>query len=308
MKKAMIHRRTMSRDDRVFDFFLYAIILLLTLVCVYPLYFTIIASISDPHAVYTGKVGLLPVGFSLEAYTTMLQNDAIWRGYGNTIFYTVGGTLLNLFLTIPCAYALSRKQMYGRTVITWIFLFTMYFGGGMIPTYILFKNLELINTPWIMILVGGVSIYNVVVTRVFFQNSIPESLYEAARIDGANELKIFWRLVLPLSGPIFAVMALFYAVSHWNSYFDAMIYLTKTKYQPLSLVLRRILILNETAYEQAMLSDSSAEAMALAAKQAYTAATMKYSLVFVASFPMLVAYPFVQKFFVKGVMIGSLKG
>lgn len=308
MKKASATIRRVSADDAIFALIVNALVALIALICLYPLYYTIIASLSDPYAVYSGKVAFMPVGISIEAYTLVAANPDIWLGYMNSIFYTVGGTLFNLILTIPCAYALSKKRMFGRAAITGIILFTMYFSGGMVPTYILYKQMRLINTPWIMILVGGVSVYNIVVTRVYFQNNVPESLFEAARIDGSNELGVFFRIVLPLSGPIFAVMALYYAVGHWNGYFNAMIYLTKTKYQPLALVLRRILILNETAAEELMSSDASSEAITAAAKRAYAAATMKYSLVFIASAPMLIVYPFVQKFFVKGIMIGSLKG
>ena len=190
-----------------------------------------------------------------------------------------------------------------------LFIITMYFGGGMIPTYILFQKLNLINTPWIMIINGGLSVYNVVVTRTYFQNNIPESLFEAARIDGASEFRIFLKLVLPLSASILAVITLYYAVGHWSSYFSAMIYITDMDLHPLQVVLRRILILNESAYQDALLSaDATAEMLQSAEKQAHLATTMKYALVFIASAPVLAIYPFIQKYFVKGMMIGSLKG
>ena len=312
MKSKIIQKRgglaRYSWNDRIFLAVVYSVVILVTLICLYPLYFTIIASFSDAHAVYTGKVNLLPKGFTVEAYELVLKNSSIWRGYANTIFYTVVGTMLNLILTIPSAYALSKKKMFGRSFLMTLFIITMYFGGGMIPTYILFHNLHLINTRWIMILCNGLSLYNLVVARTYFQNSIPETLFEAARIDGANEFLIFMKLVIPLSAPIIAVITLYYAVSHWSSYFNAMIYITDTDLHPLQVVLRRILILNESAYEDMLSSDVSAELIANAAKQSYMAVTMKYALVFIGSLPMLIAYPFIQKFFVKGIMVGSLKG
>ena len=306
-KKNVIHA---SMDDKVFKLIVGFLLLLISLICAYPLYYTIIASISDPYAVYTGKLTLWPVGITLEGYEKVFTNGDIWVGYRNTALYTVTGTLFNLILTIPAAYALSKKRMFGYNIINSLFLITMYFGGGMIPTYILMKDLKLINNPVVIILASGISVYNMVVTRVYFQNNIPETLYEAARLDGCNELRIFWRIVIPLSGPIVAVMALYYAVGHWNGYFDAMMYLTKTKYQPLSLVLRRILILNQNAAKRVLESGGSMSAQEIedAERSAYIATVMKFSLVFIGSAPMLIAYPFVQKYFVKGVMIGSLKG
>jgi len=298
-----------SLGDKVFLIIVYSVLILIAFLCLYPLYFTVIASLSDPYEVYRGKVNLFPKGFTLEAYTLVFQNRMIWRGYANTVFYTVAGTAFNLLLTIPAAYALSKKRMLGRSFVSTLFLITMYFSGGMIPTYILMNELNLVNTPWIMILSGGLSVYNVVVARTYFQNSIPETLYEAARIDGAGEFRIFLKLVIPLSAPIIAVIALYYAVAHWSSYFDAMIYITDADLHPLQVVLRRILILNEAAYEDAVSSgDATQEMIQDAARQAEMALVMKFSLVFIASAPMLAAYPFIQKFFVKGIMVGSLKG
>ena len=294
--------------DKLMTFAVYLITILVALVCFYPLYFTVIASFSDPYAVYTGKIGFLPIGFTIEAYQEVMKNSQIWTGYFNTITYTLFGTAFNLVLTIPGAYALSKQRMFGRGFLMMIFVFTMYFSGGMVPTYIMYKNLDLINTRLILCVVGGVSVYNLIVTRTYFQNSISEELYEAARIDGASEMRIFWSFALPLAGPIIAVIALYYAVSHWSSYFNALLYVTKTSYQPLQLVLRRILIMNENAFAEAMEADVSEEALAAALRRTYLATTMKYALVFIASAPMLAAYPFVQKFFVKGVMVGSLKG
>lgn len=292
----------------IFDFFVIAVLVLLTFAIAYPIYYTIIASFSDHQAVATGQVNLVPVGFQLTAYQAVFENDQIWQGYLNTIIYTVGGTAFNLFLTIPAAYAMSKKQMLGHGALTWYFLITMYFSGGMIPTYLLYRYLNLINNPLIMIISGGLSIYNMIVTRTYYQNSIPDSLYEAGRIDGSSEIGIFFKIALPLSMPIIAVMCLYYAVGHWNGYFTALMYLTKTKYQPLALVLRRILIMNETALDEAVGAALDPNLIANAAARANLVVTMKYALVIIASLPMLILYPFIQKYFVKGVMIGSVKG
>ena len=306
-QKKISNRTKESFTDKIFLVVAYTILLTLAFCCLYPLYFTVIASVSDAYNVYRGEVFLLPKGFTVEAYTLVFQNKEIWTGYANTIYYTVMGTALNLLLTIPTAYALSRKRMLGRTFLMYIFLFTMYFSGGMIPTYLLYKNLDLINTRWVLILHGGISVYNVIVTRTYFQNNIPEDLFEAARIDGSNEFGIFFRIVLQLSGPILAVIALYYAVSHWSSYFSAMIYTSDVAIQPLQVVLRRILILNQSDFVDAVESGDP-ELIANAEKRQHMALTMKYSLVFIASAPMLIAYPFVQKHFVKGMMVGSVKG
>lgn len=291
-----------------FDLVNILLLLFLTFLVAYPIYYTVIASFSDSTAVATGKVSFLPVGFQTTAYRAVFENSQIWDGYLNTILYTVGGTMFNLFLTIPAAYAMSKKQMFGHGVLTWYFLITMYFSGGMIPTYILNKSLGLVNNPWIMVIAGGISIYNMIVTRTYYQNSIPDSLYEAGRIDGSSEIGIFFRIALPLSMPIIAVMCLYYAVGHWNGYFTALIYLTKTKFQPLALVLRRILIMNEAALDEAVGADLDPNLIANAAARANLVVVMKYSLVMIASLPMLILYPFIQKYFVKGVMIGSVKG
>lgn len=302
-------RSKLSWDDKIFMIVVYAVLAVIMLACLYPMYYTVIASLSDPYAVYTGKVSIWVEGFSTKAYEFLFENSTIWRGYANSIFYTFFGTLFNLFLTVPAAYALSKKRMFGHGAFTTFFLISMYFGGGMIPYYLLLKNLNLLNTPYVLIITGGVSVYNMIVTRTYFQNNIPDTLCEAARIDGASELSIFFRIALPLSMPIIAVITLYYAVGHWNSYFNGMIYVTDTDLQPLQVVLRRILILNEAAYEEAMASDAGdAALMQDMAYRSYIAVAMKYAVVFISSLPMLMIYPLVQKHFVKGVMVGSLKG
>jgi len=297
-----------STQDKIFDICNIIFMLLILFLMLYPLWFTVIVSFSDPLAVGAGDVWIVPVKPTLEAYQNVFKNDDIWTGYRNTIFYTVLGTSFNIFLTIPAAYVLSKKNLVGRNFLSWLFLFTMYFGGGLVPTYLLYKNLGLVNTRWILIIAGGLSVYNMIVTRIFFQTSIPEDIYESARIDGASNFCQFFKIALPLAKSIIAVMVLFYGVSHWNSYFNALIYTTKEELAPLQLVLRRILILNEDVMKDIMSGNISGDQMMDALRQSQLAETMKYALIFIASAPLLVAYPFVQKYFVKGVMIGSLKG
>ncbi|WP_257208674.1 carbohydrate ABC transporter permease [Bacillus sp. AFS031507] len=290
-----------SKEDKVFDiinFFLVAIILLLV---VYPLYFIVIASISDPNMIYEGKVWLLPKELTLEGYQRIFGDSKIWLGYKNSIMYTVVGTIVNVSFTLMAAYALSRKDLYGRNVIMFLFLMTMFFSGGLIPTYLVVKNLGLLNTMWALILPKAVAVWNVIVAKTFFESSIPGELLEAAKIDGCSDAKFFWKIVLPLSKPIVAVMVLFYAVGHWNSYFDALIYLNNENLYPLQLILRNILIQNQAS--TMMISDLDS----LAAKQRVSE-LIKYGVIIVASIPLLIVYPFVQKYFVKGVMIGGIKG
>ena len=237
------------------------------------------------------------------AYERLLEYSPIWVGYRNVIFYTVVGTALNVVMTICAAYPLSRSDFVGRKVILYILMFTMYFGGGLIPGYINVRNLGLVNTPWAMIIPGACSVYNVLITRTFFRTSIPSSLFEAARLDGANSLQYLVRIVLPLSKAIIAVISLYYAVGHWNDYYTALIYLRDRELLPLQSALRDILMTTqlENGFNQMM---SRGEADVNLAKMAQV---MKYSCIIVSTVPVLVAYPFVQKYFVKGVMIGSIK-
>ncbi|MBQ3080397.1 MAG: carbohydrate ABC transporter permease [Clostridia bacterium] len=298
-----------SRNDVIFSVVNKLAIFLLTLVIIYPLFFIIIASISDPYQVSLGNVLFFPKGFTLEAYRNVFEEKDIWIGYRNSLVYLLAGTSYNLLLTIPAAYVLSKKNLPLRDAISWFFFITMYFGGGLVPTYILMRDLKLLNTPWVLIVGMGVSCYNLIVTRQFFSSSIPDELYEAGKIDGANDYVMFARIALPLSKPIIAIMALYYGIGHWNSYYNALIYVQKNEFFPLQLVLRNILILNQTAnsaieYSSAM----EGEALLEAARRTYMANAMKYALIFISSAPMLIAYPFVQRFFVKGVMIGSVKG
>ncbi|MBE5869614.1 MAG: carbohydrate ABC transporter permease [Lachnospiraceae bacterium] len=294
-----------------FDIVNYVIMIAILIIIAYPIYFTIIASFSEPSAVATNKVSLWPVGFNLKAYEHVFRYKPIWTGYANSIFYTTCGTLFSLFMTIPAAYAMSKKKLPLKGLATLFFAFTMYFGGGTIPTYVQVRNMHLLDTRIILVIMGAFGVYNMIMTRAYFSNNISESLYEAAEIDGSGELRKFFAIALPLSKPIIAVMTLYYAVGHWNSYFSAMLYTSSPELKPLQLVLRDVLILNQKATDPALLADQMAnggvDAVKLAVEQANMAYAMKFSVVFIASAPMLAMYPFVQKYFVKGAMIGSVK-
>ena len=294
-----------SKGDIVFGVINYILLLAIMVITIYPLYFIIIASVSNAHSVALGEVWFWPKGFNLNAYIDVFKEKSIWTGYLNTIVYTALGTLINLAVTIPCAYALAKKRLIGRNVIMGIFIFTMYFSGGMVPGYLLVKNLGMLDTIWAMIIPGAVSVYNMIITRTFFASSIPEELYEAAKIDGSSEFRAFFTIALPLSAAIIAVMALYYGVGHWNEYFNALIYMSNQDKFPLQLVLRNILIMNQNINMTQSMTAEQAEYMA---QQAQLAEAMKYAVIFIASFPVLAAYPFVQKYFVKGVMIGAVKG
>ena len=292
--------------DRAFNIIINLLVVLMCLITLYPLWFVMIASISDPYTLARGEIFILPKQITLEGYQYMLQNHTIWRGYFNSLYITVFGTLFNLVLCVPAAYSLSRKNLFAKKFTTWFFLFTMYFSGGMIPGYLLVKSVGLLNRPYTMIFLNGISIYNLIVTRTFFQNSIPGELYESARIDGAGEFSVFFKIALPLAKPIIAVMTLFFGVARWNDYFSAMIHLSNSKYFPLQVVLRNILITAQQAIMDT--SNMDADEAEAARRTAYIAESMKYALIIISSAPLLVAYPFVQKYFTKGVMIGAVKG
>jgi len=295
-----------SRSDKIFNVVNVSIMILVLIIELYPLIFVVSASISNPDLVNRGEVWLLPKDISFEGYIRVFRDKEIWTGYRNTVFYTVLGTIINLFVTLPAAYSLSRKDFYGRNFFTAIFTFTMFFSGGLIPTYLIIKGLGLRDTIWAMLLPGAASMYNIIVTRTFFQSNIPNELREAAEIDGCSNTRLFLTIVLPLSTPIIAVMALFYGVGHWNSYFSALIYLSKRELYPLQLFLREILILNEMSTE--MLMNATGEEIEALAKQAKIADMIKYAIIIVSSAPVLMAYPFIQKYFVKGIMVGAIKG
>lgn len=292
-----------SSFDHVFDIVNHILLVLFFLIVLYPLIYVLSSSFSDAKSVVAGKVWLWPVGFTLNGYKAIFNHSLIMSGFANSILYAVTGTLINLFMTVIAAYPLSRKDFFGKNIFMFLFVFTMLFNGGLIPNYILIKQLTMINTIWALIIPGALSAWNVIVTRTYFQNTIPGELLEAAQIDGCNDLRFVWKIVLPLSKPIIAVMGLFYAVGHWNAYFNAMIYISNARLFPLQVILRDILISNQVTSE--MLRYMNMDDLQ---QRLNTFELLKYSLIIVASVPVLVIYPFVQKYFVKGIMIGSLKG
>ena len=296
-----------SKLNRItlYDVLIALIVVMITVLVVYPLYYTVIASFSDPNEVYAGNTFVWIKGFTVDAYRNILKEKEIWVGYRNTIFYTLTGTLYNLFLTIPAAYVMTKKDLPFRGFISWFFFLTMYVSGGMIPGYFLVKSLGLINNPLVMIVGAGVSCYNLIVTRQYFSTSIPSDLYEAAYIDGADDGRCFVRIALPLAKPIVAVMALYYGVGRWNDYYTGLLYIYKSKYFSLQQVLNKILNSNlELKIDDGMDSDMIAYAL----RQYHAAQGMKYSIIFIGCLPLLIAYPFLQKYFAKGIMIGSAKG
>lgn len=287
--------------DRLFLLGIYIFLTLLMLAVLYPLLYIISSSLSSPRAVVSGQVWLLPVEFSLKAYKSIFHSSQLMYGYYNTIIYTVIGTMINLLFTVLLAYPLSVKSFYGRNLVMVLMMITMFFSGGLIPTYLLVKDLDMLDTRWAMWLPGAFSVFQVIVARTFFQSSIPSEMSEAAQIDGCGDTRYLVSIVLPLSKPILAVLTLMYAVGHWNAYFDALIYLRSENLFPLQYVLRNLLILN--ASDPEMLANTAQKIREQGFEQA-----LKYALIVVASVPVLIMYPFVQKHFVKGVMIGSLKG
>lgn len=290
----------LSGSDLVYYVIVNIVLLTITLTVLYPLIFIIAASFSSPSAVSNGKVFLWPVDFSLEGYNAVFKSKHIGSGYFNTFFYTIVGTAINVTMTMIAAYPLARKKLPLRGVITFLFAFTMLFSGGMIPDYILMLNLKMINTRWALIIPGAISVYNMIIARTFIQN-IPNELLEAAQIDGCSDTYYFFRVVLPLSKAIIAVLTLYYAVGHWNSYFSAFLYLTNRKLYPLQIVLREILVANSISMDEIVDPET------MNAKQGL-ADLLKYSLIIVSSVPVIILYPFIQKYFIKGIMIGSLKG
>lgn len=290
--------------DRHFDKINTFLIILITILIIYPLVFVASASISDPVAVNTGQVWLWPVNITFEGFRRVFQNSAIWRGYLNTIFYTVSSTVLSLLVLIPAAYALSRPEIMGKKYILWFMLFTMLFNGGMIPNYLLIDNLGMVNTVWAIIIPGLIGTWNILVTKSFFEASIPIQLIESATIDGATEWTVFTKIVIPLSMPIIAVMALFKGVGMWNEYFRALIYLRDEALFPLQLILREILVLNQVTSQTMQSTAGQAQSIV---EMVNNASLVRYAVMIVSAVPLLVAYPFVQKYFVKGVLIGSVK-
>jgi ABC-type glycerol-3-phosphate transport system permease component len=290
-----------SREDRVLGVVIHVFLGLCLLVVAFPLAYVVSASLSSPQAVTSGRVWILPVDPTLVAYRAIFSNRQIVTGYFNSLVYAAGGTLVNLLFTVLAAYPLSRKQLYGRGLFMGLFVFTMLFSGGLIPTYLVVSWLGIMNTRWAMILPSAMSVWNVVLVRTYFQSNIPEELYQSAELDGCSIYRMLWVIVIPLSGPILAVIALYCAVSSWNSYFDAYIYLSRTRLFPLQIVLRNILIMNQI--DPGMVVD----VREIARRQGMIN-LLKYSVIVVASLPLLILYPMVQRHFLRGILIGSLKG
>lgn len=288
-----------NRQDRLFYFFCYVTVIILTLLVLYPIVYIVSASFSNSDMVVQGKVWLWPVNFTLEAYEIILKRPEIWTGYKNTIIYTVLGTFINLAITLMCAYPMARKNLRGRGAIMFIFSFTMMFSGGMIPNYILVRELGLMNTTWAMVLPGAMSVYNMIVCRTFIETNIPDEMLEASQIDGCNNTQFFFRMVLPLSKAIIAVLTLWYGVTHWNSYMNAFLYLREKTRYPLQIFLKEILIQSQALGGEDVMDAENINTIY---------ATIKYSMIVVATVPLFCVYPFVQKHFQKGVMVGSVKG
>ena len=294
----------MDKKNNAFDVTNLFIMIVLFLLFAWPLWFVVIASFSNPSEVWRGNVIFLPKGFSLDSYKEILKYKEIWIGYRNTIFYTAAGTVINLFMTVCMAYPLSRRKFMPKNILMVICMITMYFSGGLIPSYLVVKGLHMVDTVWAMMIPGCLSVYNMIIMRSYFVNSIPESLEEAAILDGANPIQYLARVVLPLSKPVLAVIALYYMVGHWNDFFNALIYINDKDLLPLQTFLRNILVTN-TVGTVSQTQNLNPEALQ---KKIYLAQTIKYSAIIVSTLPVLCIYPFVQKYFVKGVMIGAIKG
>lgn len=290
-----------SLNDKIFYIIITAILTAFFIAVLYPCIFVLSASFSSGKAVQAGKIVLFPVDISLEGYRTVFHTSTVWRGFANSFYYTIVGTLINVVMTLTAAYCLSRKDLPGRNGIMLLFTFTMFFSGGMIPNYMLVQSLGILNTRWALLLPGAIGVYNLIVARTFIVNSIPSELLEASMMDGCSDIMYYLKVVIPLSKAIIAVLILFYGVSHWNAYFNAMIYLHNKDLYPLTLFLREILMASQ-------IDPSTIQDPELQERLAEMVGTIKYSLIVVSMVPILVIYPFVQKYFVKGVMIGSVKG
>ena len=295
-------KRKRITQDKVVYFINYILLTILLLMVLYPIIYIISCSFSSGDALMTGKVKLLPVDFTLQSYKAVFKYQSIWTGYKNSIIYAVVGTLISMVLTLFAAYPLSREDFRGKKVYTVIILFTMMFSGGLIPTYMLIKNLHMMDTIWAVVLPGAVSAYNIIVARTFFANTIPKELREAAEMDGCSDFRFFTTIVIPLSTPIIAVLSLWVIVGLWNSYFGPMIYLNTGDKYPLQLVLRRILLLSQVNLNQSNIDPE------VIRKNQYLGEMLKYGTIRVSTLPLMIVYPFVQKYFVKGVIIGSVKG
>jgi putative aldouronate transport system permease protein len=293
-----------EKKDNIFNTIILIMMTILLFITIYPLYYVIIASFSDPNNVALGQVILFPKGITFEGYRKVFNNLDIWLGYRNTIFYTTAGTVINLSVTLAAAYSLANRRLIGRKAVSFLMLFTMFFSGGLIPTYLLIKSLNMLDTIWVMLIPGAASAYNIFISRTFFTTGMFTELEDAAKIDGCSVFGTFIKIVIPLSSALIAVMALFYGIGHWNSYFNAMIYLSDRGKFPLQVFLREILVLNQMSDANTI----TAEQAELLSLQARTAELVKYVIIIVATLPVMIIYPFLQKYFVKGVMLGSVKG
>ncbi|WP_020616503.1 carbohydrate ABC transporter permease [Paenibacillus daejeonensis] len=295
-------RLRLSGGELAFRIALFICCSVIFLIIAYPLYFIIIASISDSTLVSTGQVLLFPKGISFFGYSQIFQDERIWMGYRNTLFYTSAGTLVNLLVTLPAAYVLSRQQFKPRRVLMFIFVFTMFFNGGLIPTYLIIRDMGMINTPWVFIIPFSVNVFYLIIARTFFENTLPKELYEAAAIDGCSHFTYFTKVALPLSKAMISVIGLYYLVGHWNNFFTALIYIRDNNLQPLQIILRDILLSNQ------VFSDGAGAGGASGGYAQRYADQIKYGVIIVSTLPVLILYPFLQKYFEKGVMIGSVKG
>jgi putative aldouronate transport system permease protein len=289
-----------SLPDRLFDIVNWAIMVLVCISIAYPLWFVLVASFTDPNIVNQGRVLLYPVKPFLEGYERIFRYPPLWKGYVNTIIYTVTGSVISIAVTVPAAYALSRRDMKGRRIIMFLFTFTMFFSGGIIPLYLIIQKIRIYNTIWAMVLPSAVSVYNLIVCRSFFDTSIPQELLEASRLDGCTDFGFFFRIVLPLSSTIIAVMVLFYATGIWNSFMNALMFMADQGKMPLQVIMRNLILIN-----QANMITTDASEMIMRQK---LAEQLKYAVIVVSALPLLLAYPFLQKYFVRGVMIGAVKG
>jgi putative aldouronate transport system permease protein len=294
--------------DRVFYGLNIALLTFLFVIVLYPLVYILSSSFSDAIEVLAGRVWLWPVKPSLDGYRAVFEYQEVWTGYGNSIIYAVVGTAVNVAMTMVIAYPLSRKDFVGRNLIMFLFTFTMFFNGGLIPTYMLIRSLGMLDHRIVMIVPWALSVWNVIITRTYLQSNIPVELYDAGRVDGVSNMRMLTAIVLPLSGPIIAVISLFYAVGHWNSYFNALIYMKSRSLMPLQIFLREILILASPDMMDKMMANMSADQLERMTKRQYLQSLLQYALIVVASAPVLIAYPFVQKYFVRGIMIGAIKG
>ncbi len=299
----MVNNLRKKDGDRPFYIIVLVILMITALIILYPLWYILISSFSSGARVAAGEVVFLPLDFTLDGYKAIIDHGSILLGYRNTAIYTILGTILNVFMTVIAAYPLSRKELVGRNQITLFFAFTMWFSGGMIPTYLMYRDIGFIDNPLVMIVPGAIGVWNMVITRTYFQKSIPLELLEAAKLDGCSDIGYLMKIALPLAKPIIAVITLYYAVGHWNAFFNAMIYIHSSEYYPLQLILRDILIFGQDLETGA--GSYTAEEIAY---RENLQQMLQYSVIVASSAPMLMLYPFIQKYFVKGIMVGALKG